>query len=191
MVFQIQVPISLVTLVIGIHANISSTSSDQESSITYIHVYTHVKLTVVMLPYCFFQWISCSSSPCSKILKTLQTQKSPNEQHKIGCISTMTMNQSTRPISLKRGMIEAYNLTSNTISRVTPILTGGLEYSRIFRFYTLHRTPLQVNTIRLNKKYSRYNGTEVIQRVLSPSKSSKYTYMFKNSELRQKTGHHR
>ena len=119
----------------------------------------------------------------------LQTQKSSNEQHKIGCISTMTMNQSTGPISLKRGMIEAYDLTTNSTSRVTPILTGGLECSRIFRFYALHRTHLQVSTILLNKKYSRYNGTEVIQRVLSPSKSSKY--MFKNSELRQRTGHRR
>ena len=116
-------------------------------------------------------------------------QKSPNEQHKIGCISTMTMNQSTGPISLKRGMLEAYNLTSNSTSCVTPILTGGLECSRIFRFYALHRTHLQVSTIRLNKKYSRYDGTEVIQRVLSPSKLSKC--MFKNSELRQRTGYGR
>ena len=30
----------------------------------------------------------------------------------------------------------------------------------------------------LNKKYSRYDGTEVVRRVLCPSKSSKY--MFKN-----------
>ena len=33
----------------------------------------------------------------------------------------------------------------------------------------------------LNKKYSRYDGTEVVCRVLCPSKSSKY--MFKNSEV--------
>ena len=111
---------------------------------------------------------------------------SPNEQHKNGCISTMTMNQSTGPISLKRGMIEIYDLTSNSTARVTPILTGRLDCSRIFRFYALHRTHLQVSTIRLNKKYSRYDGTEDIQRVLSPSKSSKY--MFKNCELHQRTG---
>ena len=33
----------------------------------------------------------------------------------------------------------------------------------------------------LNQKYSRYDGTEVVCRVLCPSKSRKY--MFKNSEL--------
>ena len=32
----------------------------------------------------------------------------------------------------------------------------------------------------LNKKYSRYDGTEVVRRVLCPSNSSKY--MFKNFE---------
>ena len=36
----------------------------------------------------------------------------------------------------------------------------------------------------LNKKYSRYDGTEVVRRVLCPSKSSKY--MFKNSEVCRK-----
>ena len=95
-----------------------------------------------------------------KILKTFR-HKSPNEQHKIGCISTMTMNQSTGLISLIRGMIEAYDVTSNSISSVMPTLTGGLECSRIFRFYALHRTHLQVSTIHL-KKSSRYDGTEVI-----------------------------
>ena len=41
-------------------------------------------------------------------------------------------------------MIEAYDLTSNLTSHVTQILTGGLEGSRIFRSYALHRTHLQV-----------------------------------------------
>ena len=91
----------------------------------------------------------------------LQTQKSSNEQHKIGCISTMTMtmNQNTGPISLKKGMIEAYDLTPNLTSHVTLILTGGLECSRIFMSYALHRTRLQVSTIHFNKKYNRHDGT--------------------------------
>ena len=66
---------------------------------------------------------------------------------------------------------------------------GGLNVVEFFLSYALHRTRLQVSTICLNKKYSRYDGTEVIQWVLSLSKSSKY--MFKNSELPQRTGHGR
>ena len=49
-----------------------------------------------------------------------------------------------------------------------------------FRCYALHSTHLQVSTISLNKEYSRYDGTEVIEQVLSPPESS--NYMFKNSE---------
>ena len=75
----------------------------------------------------------------SKILKMPQTL-SPNEQPKMGCIPIMTMNLSTAPISLKRGMIEAYELTSNLTSCVTLILTGWLECSRSFKIYVLHGT---------------------------------------------------
>ena len=150
--------------------------------IKWSRVFYHInKTTSCNVSILFLSMNFLLISPCSKILKTLQ-----NEQHKIGCISTI-MNQSTGPISLKRGMIEAYDLTSNLTSCVTLILTGGLECSRIVWFYALHRTHLQVCTIHLSKKYSWYDGTEVIQWVFSPSKSS--MYMFKNSELPQRTGH--
>ena len=84
-------------------------------------------------------------------------------------------------------MMEAYFLMPNLTSCGELILTVRFECSQIFRFYALHRIHLQASTILLNKKYSRYDGSEVIQRVLSPSKLNKY--MFKNSELCHRMGH--
>ena len=40
----------------------------------------------------------------------------------------------------------------------------------------------------LNKKYSRYDGTEVVRRVLCPSKSSKYMFKFVEIEATAGSG---
>ena len=82
-----------------------------------------------MFPYWLFRRISDLSSPCSQILKMLQTQKSSNEQHKMGHISRMIVNYSTGLIFLNSDIIGAYDLTSNTTSFVELILTAGFEYT--------------------------------------------------------------
>ena len=83
-------------------------------------------------------------------------------------------------------MIEAYDLSFNLTTYVEPILTAGLECSQNFSFLRTPQIPSGANMTDLNKKYSRYDGTEVVRRVLRPSKSSKY--MFKNSEVCRNRG---
>ena len=62
----------------------------------------------------------------------LQTQKSPNEQHKIGRISKTMMSWSTGLVLLERVMMEAFDLFFKFTACLEPILTAGLECSQTF-----------------------------------------------------------
>ena len=74
-------------------------------------------------------------------------------------------------------MMETFDLFFNLTVCLEPILTAGFECSQNFRFYQCTpQIPSGANMTQLNKKYSRYDGTEVVRRVLCPSKSSKYMF---------------
>ena len=60
-------------------------------------------------------------------------------------------------IMLKRDMTEAYDLIFNLTSCIELIWTAGLECSQ-----SLVLCIPQIFSTRLNKEYSRYNGTEVV-----------------------------
>ena len=63
--------------------------NNQDSAITY-----YVKLLVVMYLHWYFWKIGCLSSPCSKILKILHTQKSPNVLYEVDHHSQTIVNWS-------------------------------------------------------------------------------------------------
>ena len=87
-------------------------------------------------------------------------------------------------------MIGAYDLTSNLTTCVEPILTAVLEnYSQHFEYNALYRSHLGYELDLLELEI--YDGTKVVHRVWSPSKLSKYMYMFKNSEVCWEQGHGR
>ena len=91
-------------------------------------------------------WLTCVSSLCLKVLKTLQTQKSPNEQHKIGQQCGADFARELWYTSL---------LFVIQLDHLSWANSDHGACSQNYRFYALYRSHLGQMT-HLNKKYSRY-----------------------------------